>query len=242
MNIYINELKKFNKLSNYWWDHNAKIYNALHILNIIRLKFISSNIILKNKKILDIGCGGGILTESLSKKGAKVTGIDICEKAIIIAKKHAKLSNLNIKYKKKSIENYKKNYRNKYDIITCMEIIEHIPNINSLIKKCNYLLKNNGHIFLSSINKTTIAMIKTILIGEYIFKIIPINTHSYHKYIKIKFLLKKLKKNSLKIKNIKGIKYNHLSKKTKVTTDTSINYILHIIKSSPRGFEPLFPP
>ncbi|QQG46883.1 MAG: bifunctional 2-polyprenyl-6-hydroxyphenol methylase/3-demethylubiquinol 3-O-methyltransferase UbiG [Candidatus Azosocius agrarius] len=232
INTYKKEIIKFDKLSLNWWNYNEKNYNPLHTLNITRLKFICSNIILKNKLVLDIGCGGGILSESLSKKGALVTGIDTSKKAITIAKKHAKLSNLNIFYKINTIEEY--NNKNKYDIITCMEILEHMPNHNLLIKKCKNLLKKNGHIFLSSINKTTISLLKTILIGEYIFNIMPINTHSYHKYINLKKLTQIIKNNNLKIKITNGIIYNPLSKFTILSKNNSTNYILHI-QNVPKG-------
>lgn len=233
-NIYINEIQKFDQLSNNWWNHKNKIYNPLHTLNVIRLKFICSNITIKNKLILDVGCGGGILSESLSKKGALVTGIDASKNAIKIAIKHAKLTNLNIFYEKNTIEEHNNNKNNKYDVITCMEILEHIPDKNLLIKTCKNLLKTNGHIFLSSINKTTIALIKTIIFGEYILKIIPINTHSYHKYTNIKNIKNIIKKNNFKIQNIKGINYNPILKKTKITKNENINYIIHI-KNVPKG-------
>lgn len=233
-NTYVNEIIKFDKLLKNWWNHNNKIYNPLHTFNIIRLKFICSNINLKKKTTLDVGCGGGILSESLSKKGAFVTGIDISKKAIKIAKKHSKLTNLNINYEKNTIEEHYKKTKKKYDIIVCMELLEHVPNKNSLIITCKKLIKKNGHIFFSSINKTTIALIKTIIIGEYILKIIPINTHSYHKYMNIKTFEKLIKKNSLKIKTIKGLNYNHILKKTNFIKKDNTNYIVHI-KNVPKG-------
>ncbi len=219
----------FEKIYKKWWLINGPC-KALHALNASRVDFIINKTNIKKKKILDIGCGGGILSESLQKLGANVTGIDISKKLIKTAKNHAKKQNLNIKYINIDINDFFKKNKKKFDIILCMELIEHINNPEKLINSCNKMIKKKGKIFISSINKIIKSYIYIILVGEFISKIIPKGTHNYNKFISPYNLNKILNKNGLNIKEIKGIKYNPIFNYSFITDNISTNYITYIKK------------
>ena len=219
----------FEKIYKKWWLINGPC-KALHALNTSRVDFIINKTNNKKKKIIDIGCGGGILSESLQKLGANVTWIDISKKLIKTAKNHAKKQNLNIKYINIDINDFFKKNKKKFDIILCMELIEHINNPEKLINSCNKMIKKKGKIFISSINKIIKSYIYIILIGEFISKIIPKGTHNYNKFISPYNLNKILNKNGLNIKEIKGIKYNPIFNYSFITDNISTNYITYIKK------------
>ena len=233
------EIEKFSKIAEEWWDPEGK-FKPLHKFNPIRISYIKDNIIktfkLKKKekplnkiKILDIGCGGGLLSEPMCRLGADVVGIDASEKNISVAKLHAKKNNLNIKYVCSSPENYQIN--EKFDVILNMEIIEHVDNVNQFLKSCSNLLKKNGMMFVATLNKTLKSYIFAIVGAEYIMRWLPIGTHSWEKFVKPDDLINITNKKGLKLKKLDGMKFNLFTDQWKLSTDKSINYIAQFVKS-----------
>ena len=233
------EIEKFSKIAEEWWNPNGK-FKPLHNFNPVRIKYIKDNIIqnfnikltekpLKNIKILDIGCGGGLLSEPMCRLGANVVGIDASKKNINVAKFHAKKNKLKIDYKVTSPENLKTN--KKFDVILNMEIVEHVENIDFFIKESSKLLKKNGVMFIATLNKTLKSYMFAIIGAEYVLKWLPIGTHDWEKFVKPNDLINIAKKNDLKLKKLDGMKFNILENKWKVSTDTSVNYIIKLIKN-----------
>ena len=232
------EIEKFSKMAAEWWDPSGK-FKPLHKFNPIRIKYIKENIIsnfkLKIKKkplekinILDIGCGGGLLSEPMTRLGAVVTGIDASNKNINIAKLHAKKNKLNINYLHSSPENLK--IKKKFDVILNMEIIEHVDDINFFISSCSKLLKKNGLMFIATLNKTLKSYLFAIIGAEYVLRWLPIGTHDWEKFIKPEDLKKILVKNNLKVEKLDGMNFNIIKDEWNVSKDTSINYIAKAIK------------
>jgi len=232
------EIEKFSKMAAEWWDPSGK-FKPLHKFNPIRIKYIKENIIsnfkLKIKKkplekinILDIGCGGGLLSEPMTRLGADVTGIDASNKNINIAKLHAKKNKLNINYLHSSPENLK--IKKKFDVILNMEIIEHIDDINFFISSCSKLLKKNGLMFVATLNKTLKSYIFAIIGAEYILRWLPVGTHDWEKFVKPKDLKKILSNNNLHLEKLDGMNFNIIKDEWSVSKDTSINYIAKFIK------------
>ena len=233
------EIEKFSKIAEEWWNPTGK-FKPLHKFNPIRIKYIKDNLIndfdLKNKKkplqglkILDIGCGGGLLSEPLARLGAKVTGIDPIKRNIEIAKHHLKKSKLNVKYYNFSPERFKSN--NKYDVILNMEIVEHVENVDLFIKESAKFLKKSGIMFVATLNQTLKSYLFAIIGAEYILKWLPIGTHDWQKFIKPAELIKVCKKNSLSLKNVDGISFNPITGKWNISTDKSVNYIAKFNKN-----------
>ena len=232
------EIEKFSKMAAEWWDPSGK-FKPLHKFNPIRIKYIKENIIrnfkLKIKKkplekinILDIGCGGGLLSEPMTRLGATVTGIDASNKNINIAKLHAKKNKLKINYLCSSPENLK--IKKKFDVILNMEIIEHVEDINFFISSCSKLLKKNGLMFIATLNKTLKSYVFAIIGAEYVLRWLPIGTHDWEKFVRPEDLRKILNKNNLILDKLDGMNFNIIKDEWSVSTDTSINYIAKFIK------------
>ena len=224
-NVDLEEIEKFNLLAHKWWDPTSE-FKPLHEINPLRLNFIKSSVNLKGKKVLDVGCGGGILSESIANAGADVTGIDQGDKVIQIAKLHAKESGVKIKYKHINIEDFYKNTDERFDVITCLEMLEHVPDPNSIINTCSKLLKPGGKIFFSTINKNLKAFLFAIIGAEYILNLLPKGTHEYKKFIKPSQLQAWASGNNLSFDSIIGMTYNPITQKYKLSQDTSVNYIV----------------
>ena len=233
------EVEKFSKMASEWWDPNGK-FKPLHKFNPIRIKYIKENIInnfnIKNKKkplqkieILDVGCGGGLLSEPMCRMGANVTGIDASSTNIKIAKLHAKKNKLNIKYFSSSPENFK-TYK-KFDVILNMEIVEHVEDINFFLYSCSKLLKKNGLMFVATLNKTLKSYAFAIIGAEYILRWLPIGTHEWEKFVKPSDLEHILKKNNLSLMKIDGMKFNILNDEWSISKDNSVNYIAKFKKN-----------
>jgi len=233
------EIEKFSKIAEEWWDPNGK-FKPLHNFNPIRIKYIKENIIkdfkiqlsekpLKKINLLDIGCGGGLLSEPMCRLGANVVGIDASAKNIEVAKFHARKNRLKIKYKVASPEKLKTKI--KFDVILNMEIVEHVENIDFFIKESTKLLKKNGIMFVATLNKTLKSYAFAIIGAEYILKWLPIGTHDWEKFVKPDDLIKILEKNGLSKKKLDGMKFNILDNSWKVSNDTSINYIVKLKKN-----------
>ena len=232
------EIEKFSKIAEEWWNPDGK-FKPLHKFNPIRIQYIKDNIVkdfnikslnkpFKNIKILDIGCGGGLLSEPMCRLGASVVGIDASTKNIKVAKLHAKKNKLKIVYKVSSPEELKTKV--KFDVILNMEIIEHVEDINFFIKESSKLLRKNGLMFVATLNKTLKSYAFAIIGAEYILKWLPIGTHDWEKFVKPDDLIKISKKNNLLTKKQDGMKFNILDNSWKVSKDTSVNYILKLLK------------
>ncbi len=232
------EIEKFSKIAEEWWDPEGK-FKPLHKFNPIRISYIRENIIntlkLKNKnkplekvKILDIGCGGGLLSEPMNKLGAEVVGIDASKRNIEVAKLHAQKNNLKIKYECASPETFITEI--KFDVILNMEIVEHVENVDLFLKACSKLLKKNGIMFIATLNKTLKSYIFAIVGAEYILRWLPIGTHEWEKFIKPDDLVNILKKYNLKFDAIDGMKFNIIKDEWSLSTDKSVNYIAKFIK------------
>ena len=233
------EIEKFSKMAAEWWDPEGK-FKPLHKFNPIRIKYIKDNIIysfkLKSKEkplqkinILDIGCGGGLLSEPMARLGASVTGIDASDKNIKIAKLHAKKNELNINYFCSSPEKLK--IKKKFDVILNMEIIEHVEDINFFIKSCSKLLKKNGLMFVATLNKTLKSYFFAIIGAEYILRWLPIGTHDWQNFVDPEKLIEYGKNNSLELVKIDGVIFNPIFQDWKISDDKSVNYIANFKKN-----------
>ena len=229
------EIQKFSDLADEWWDVNGK-FKPLHMFNPIRIEYITEKIkqefnlinrnnnFLKGLKILDIGCGGGLISEPLARLGGEVTGIDASEKNIKVAKLHSKKNNLNINYFNKSPEQL--NNSEKFDIILNLEVVEHVENVDLYIKSCSNLLKKNGIMFTATLNRTIVSYIKAIVGAEYILRWLPVGTHDWNKFIKPEELEKKLSSANFSTIDVKGLEFNPLFSKWKKSDNLSVNYII----------------
>tara|TARA_B100000989_G_scaffold130893_1_gene97187 strand:- start:1790 stop:2518 length:729 start_codon:yes stop_codon:yes gene_type:complete len=233
------EIEKFSKIAEEWWDPQGK-FKPLHKFNPIRISYIKENIIkslnLKDMKkplnkvsILDVGCGGGLLSEPMNKLGADVVGIDASEKNIQVAKLHAKKSNLKINYLCASPENFTK--KMKFDVVLNMEIVEHVEDIDFFLKSCSKLLKKGGIMFVATLNKTLKSYLFAIVGAEYVLRWLPIGTHEWEKFVKPQDLIKILEKYKLKLDSLDGMKLNIIKDQWSISTDKSVNYIGKFIKN-----------
>jgi 2-polyprenyl-6-hydroxyphenyl methylase/3-demethylubiquinone-9 3-methyltransferase len=232
------EIEKFSKIAEEWWDPKGK-FKPLHNFNPLRISYLKDNIvktfniqkkdkILSGVKILDIGCGGGLLCEPMSRLGAEVFGMDASEKNVEIAKIHAKKSNLNIKYFCSSPEKFKSDL--KFDVILNMEIIEHVEDVDFFLKSCSKFLRKNGIMFVATLNKTLKSYLFAIIGAEYILKWLPIGTHEWEKFVKPDELIRITKKYELTLNDLRGVKLNLLTNNWELSADKSINYIAKFIK------------
>ena len=233
------EIEKFSKMASEWWDPQGK-FKPLHKFNPIRIKYIKDCIIehfninkkeqpLKNLEILDIGCGGGLLSEPISRLGAKVTGIDASIKNIHMAKFHSKKNKLKINYICSSPE--KLEVKKKFDVVLNMEIVEHVENIDYFIQQSSKFLKKNGLMFVATINKTLKSYLFAIIGAEYVLRWLPIGTHDWEKFVEPKKLINSAKKNNLSLIKIDGVKFNPIVNEWKISNDKSVNYISNFKKS-----------
>tara|TARA_S200000501_G_C20847404_1_gene754182 strand:+ start:1702 stop:2430 length:729 start_codon:yes stop_codon:yes gene_type:complete len=229
------EIDKFSKIANEWWNPEGK-FKPLHKFNPLRINYLKNNIIrhfninpkkqskpLNGVNILDIGCGGGLLSEPMSRLGARVTGIDASQNNINVAKFHSKNQNLNINYLCASPDNFKNN--KKFDVILNMEIVEHVNNLDLFLKESSNLLKKNGIMFIATLNKTLKSYIFAIVGAEYILRWLPIGTHEWDKFVNPKYLENLSNKNNMKKKRIDGMKLDIINDQWKISKDLSVNYI-----------------
>ena len=220
------EVAKFDALAASWWDLNGNS-KPLHDINPIRLDFIKKHCGLDNRTVLDVGCGGGILTEALAKSGAKTTGVDMGEMALNVARLHALESGLSIDYQHSTAEEQSKKAAGQYDVVTCMEMLEHVPDPLSVIQACADLVKPGGDLFFSTLNRHPKAYLIAILGAEYVMKMLPRGTHDYARFIKPSEMAGWTRQAGLRANNLKGITYNPLSKNFHLSNDVQVNYLLH---------------
>ena len=228
-NIDKQEIKKFADIADEWWNKDGD-FKPLHVINPLRANFIKEKTSLENKKILDVGCGGGLLTEALHDFGAEVTGIDAAGPGIKVAKIHADKNKKDIRYYEKTAEELIKDNEEQYDIVTCLEVLEHVPDPKSLIATCFNLLKPGGFIFLSTINKSPRSWITAIVGAEYIFNLLPKGTHEFDKFIKPSVLAKYIRDAGGELIETKGMFYNPITHKANLNNDLGVNYLMYAKK------------
>lgn len=224
-----NELDKFSQLAHRWWDPNSE-FKPLHQINPLRLEWIDSHANIVGKKVLDIGCGGGILSESMALKGAEVTGIDLSSKALAVARLHLMESGNAVTYIETSAEALAHESPASFDVVSCMEMLEHVPNPASTIAACAALVKPGGHVFFSTINRNLKAYVFAVIGAEYVLKMLPKGTHDYAKFIKPSELTRWAKSVGLEPDELIGLSYNPITQSYSLGRDTSVNYLLHTVR------------
>lgn len=229
-NLDQDEVTKFDELATRWWDKDGE-FKPLHQINPLRVGFINDRTPLQGKKILDVGCGGGILAEALSELGAEVTGIDASEQTIGVALSHSKKIESNVSYHQNTIEEFiENNPEERFDAITCLEMLEHVPSPEQIIKSCSNILKKGGDIFFSTINRNPKSYLFAIIGAEYVLKLLPRGTHDYQKFIKPSELAKWIRDSRLIQKETIGLSYNPISNNYWLGKDIQVNYMVHATK------------
>ncbi len=233
INVDPAEIAKFEAIASRWWDPQSE-FKPLHEINPLRLNFIDRIANISGKRVLDVGCGGGILSESMARRGARVTGIDMGETPINVARLHALEAGVDIEYAITSTEALARqradNKDKPYDIITCMEMLEHVPDPAAIIASCSDMLKPGGHLFLSTINRNAKAYLFAIVGAEYMLKLLPRGTHDYSKFIRPSELAGWVRKAGLDVREITGLVYNPLTQRYKLDDDIDVNYMMHAVK------------
>ena len=224
-NVDHSEIDKFSALAHRWWDPTSE-FKPLHAINPLRLGWIQSITNLQGKRILDVGCGGGILAESLSKAGATVTGIDLSSKALKVAELHQLESGTSVRYLAISAEDLAKEESQSYDVVTCMEMLEHVPDPSSVVQACAKLCKPGGHIFFSTLNRNPKSYLFAIIGAEYILQLLPKGTHQYEKFIKPSELAQFTRAADLEVIELKGMTYNPITQIYRLGSDTDVNYMM----------------
>lgn len=225
-----NELDKFSQLAHRWWDPNSE-FKPLHQINPLRLHWMESRANIAGKKVLDIGCGGGILSESMAARGSAVTGIDLSSKALGVARLHLLESGNAVEYREISAEELASEAPGTFDVVSCMEMLEHVPNPASTIAACAELVKPGGHVFFSTINRNLKAYVLAVIGAEYVLNMLPKGTHDYAKFIKPSELTRWGKSVGLEPLELIGLSYNPITQRYGLGQDTSVNYLLHTTRS-----------
>jgi 2-polyprenyl-6-hydroxyphenyl methylase / 3-demethylubiquinone-9 3-methyltransferase len=229
MNVDQSEITKFSALAHRWWDPNSE-FKPLHAINPLRLSWIKSYVNLKGKKVVDIGCGGGILAESLAQSGAETTGIDLSEKALKVAELHALEVGANLTYRAISAEDLAQEQRGQYDLVTCMEMLEHVPDPASVVQACAELCKPGGTVFFSTLNRNPKSYLFAIIGAEYILRLLPKGTHEYAKFIKPSELVAFTRAAGLEMLGMKGLSYNPITQVYSLNDDVDVNYMIAVRK------------
>lgn len=220
------EIAQFNAQAAQWWDPHGP-QQALHVINPTRLQFIQQQLDLSGKRVLDVGCGGGILCESMAREGGQVIGIDVSEPLLDVAREHAKAQQLSIHYQLSTVEQLAQEQPHSFDVITCMELLEHVPDPVSVVHACSQLVKPGGNVFFSTLNRNLIAYMLAILGAEYLLGLVPKGTHDYRQFIKPAELAQWLRQAGLTIHNIQGITYNPLLHTSYLSKQPTVNYLVH---------------
>ncbi|MGD2052650.1 MAG: bifunctional 2-polyprenyl-6-hydroxyphenol methylase/3-demethylubiquinol 3-O-methyltransferase UbiG [Gammaproteobacteria bacterium] len=228
-NVDPTEIKKFEELASRWWDHQGE-FKPLHDINPLRLNFINTGSSLAGKRVLDVGCGGGILSESMAECGATVTGIDMGKAPLAVARLHAMETDQDIDYQQTTAEELATTSAESFDIVTCMEMLEHVPDPSSVIQACKQLLKPGGSVYFSTINRNPKSFLFAIIGAEYLMKMLPPGTHDYSKFIRPSELDIWCREAGLDVISIQGISYNPLTGMYRTNTDVDVNYMVHYIK------------
>ena len=229
-NIDPEEVDKFEAIAKRWWDPNSE-FKPLHDINPLRLAYISERTNLRGKRVLDVGCGGGLLTEALCEAEAEVTGIDAGAAPIAVAKLHQFESGCDIQYMQLTVEALAKEEPEPFDIITCLEVLEHVPDPDSVIQTCSSLLKPSGDLFLSTINRNPKSYLFMVIGAEYLLNLLPRGTHSYKKFITPSEVARSLRAHNLSLNDLTGMSYNPIMKRYKLGSNLDVNYLAHATKT-----------
>jgi len=224
-NVDAVEIEKFSALAHKWWDPNSE-FRPLHEINPLRLGYINDIVPLSGKTVLDVGCGGGILSEALAGAGATVTGIDLADKSLSVAKLHLLESGKQVEYRKVAVEVLAEERPASYDVVTCMEMLEHVPDPAAVVAACAKLVKPNGHVFFSTLNRNPKSYLFAIIGAEYVLNLLPRGTHDYAKFIKPSELAQWCRNSGLNVNDVTGMSYNPLDKSYSLGRDTSVNYVV----------------
>ncbi len=229
INVDPGEIAKFSELAHRWWDPGSE-FKPLHDINPLRLNYIDGLTGLRGKTALDVGCGGGILTESMAQRGAQVTGIDLADKPLKVAQLHLLESGNQVEYRIVSAEDLARELPQHFDVVTCMELLEHVPDPASTVRACAALVKPGGHVFFSTINRNLKSYLLAVIGAEYVLRLLPRGTHSYAKFIKPSELGALARQAGLDVSQVIGMTYNPVTKVYALGPDTDVNYILHCEK------------
>ena len=227
------EIAKFDRLADHWWNPKGAL-GALHRINPLRLRYIEERITLKGARVLDVGCGGGILSESMAASGATVTGVDLGSEALSAARHHARTGGMTIDYRQTTAEALASTVAGHYDLVTCMELLEHVPDPWSVVRACAQLVKPDGDLIFATLNRNIQAFVFAIMGAEYILRLLPAGSHRYGKFVKPRELRKWGESCNLLLKDLTGLGYNPFSRKYFLTHDTRVNYLAHFRKGGMR--------
>ena len=237
MNVDPLELEKFSQLAHSWWDPQSQ-FKPLHDINPLRLGYIDGVAGLAGKTVLDVGCGGGILSEAMAGLGAKVTGIDLADKPLKVAQLHLLESGRDVDYRKISAEELARERPQHYDVVTCMELLEHVPNPAATVQACAELVKPGGYVFFATISRNLKSYLFAVIGAEYVLNLLPRGTHDYAKFIKPSELAQMCRRSGLSVEGITGMTYNPLTRQYALGRDADVNYILHAQRTSAVSGEP----
>ena len=229
MNADPAELEKFSQLAHRWWDPEGE-FRPLHEINPLRLEWIDRHVVLNGKLVLDVGCGGGILAEAMARKGAAVTGIDLADKPLKVAELHLHESRLKIDYQSKSAEDLAAERPGAFEVVTCMELLEHVPDPASLVAACARLVRPGGRVFFSTINRNPKAYLFAVIGAEYVLRLLPKGTHDYERFVKPSELARWCRDAGLRAEELVGMTYNPLTKVYKLANDCDVNYLLRCVR------------
>ncbi|HAB06270.1 MAG: bifunctional 2-polyprenyl-6-hydroxyphenol methylase/3-demethylubiquinol 3-O-methyltransferase UbiG [Alcanivorax sp.] len=228
-NVDSGEIAKFNALAERWWDPNSE-FRPLHDINPLRLNYIDERLGLPGKKVIDIGCGGGLLSEGMARRGATVTGIDLGEAPLAVARLHAEKSGVEVEYLQVLAEEIAEQRAGEYDAVTCLEMLEHVPDPASVIRACAKLVKPGGQVFFSTINRNPKAFLFAIVGAEYVLRLLPRGTHEYAKLIRPSELAGWSRDAGLDVRDTTGMTYNPVTQVYKLNRDVSVNYLMHAVR------------
>jgi len=229
VNVDPAELEKFSQLASRWWDPQGE-FRPLHDINPLRLEWIDERAGLAGKRVLDVGCGGGILAEAMAARGAAVTGIDLSEKSLRVAELHLLSSEAEVTYERSSAEDYAARHAGEFDVVTCMELLEHVPQPSSVVAACAQLARPGGYVFFSTINRNPKAYLFAVIGAEYVLRLLPRGTHDYQRLIKPSELSAWSRQAGLRAAELIGMTYNPLTRQYRLGRDCDVNYLLRCVR------------
>ena len=230
VNVDQSEINRFEEMARHWWDTESE-FRALHDINPARMTYIRERVDLADSQVLDVGCGGGILSESLAEAGARVTGIDVGTSPLTVARLHQIESGYEIDYRQTTIEALARESSETFDVITCLEMLEHVPDPDSIIEACHKLLKPDGSLFVSTINRNPQSYLLMVIGAEYMLGILPKGTHRYEKFITPAELASSLRRRQFQLQNLSGMRYNPLTRTCRLGNDVAVNYLVHATRN-----------